>query len=260
METQPSTTPDSGHAPTLPGTASASFESGVHGITLTPLGLVSTRSDLSPDEFSTLFRAALTINRAGNWILGDTLNIAERRWGNQITGSKYAEAANFTGLSVSTIRHITYTCLAIPYDRRRADLSFSHHIEACSRSLDPKVQDIALELAAKKGMSIRAMRKAMRDALPGEPDDWAQQELSAGAENDDRPFGQLSMPKPPKPGAPPLWDAMNFVDWAKEEDPYGYDCAQCEQAFKLIEPLIDYIAELKARMDELEIPHTSQDD
>ncbi len=255
METSPITI-DTELAPPAANAATSALSCEVHGIQLTPLGIIASREDLSAEEYNTLLRSALVISRASNWIIGDTLNIAERLWGNKATGSKYAEAAAFTGLSISALKQISLTCRAIPYERRHADLSFTHHVEARSHSCNPDIQDNALAEASEQKQSIREMRKAMRSAQAAEC--AAKPELSAGAENDDRPFGLIDLPERAKPGAPPLWDALKFADWVKKQDPEEYDREQCEQALELAAPIAEYYEAVCARMKELDNPENAQ--
>ena len=258
METHPTNTTS-----LVPASAKAglpTLNDNLQGVSLTSLGVISTRNDLSREEYHSLFHTALVISRASNWVLGDTLNLAERLWGNKAAGSKYAEAAAFTGLSVSALKQISLTCKAIPLERRHADLSFSHHVEARSHTSNPELQDRALAQAAEKKQSIRAMRKAMRSERATNSEGYEQPELSAGAENDDRPFGMINLPQADRSGTLPRWDALNFIDWVKNEDPFEYDLPQCEQTFQLMEPLIDYLDELKAHMEELRNTQDSHHD
>lgn len=134
----------------------------VPGVTISPLGITTTREDISRDEYNSLFRTVVSMSRCANWLLGDALNLADRQFGNQYTGSKYDEAAEATGLSRSTIRDIAQTCKAITIDRRHPDLSFTHHREAFAHSKNPDEQDHVLATASEQGQSVKDMRKSVR--------------------------------------------------------------------------------------------------
>ncbi len=228
------------------GSATPAIPCDVPGVSLTQLGLIVTREELSPDEYNRLLHTSLVISRASNWVLGDTLNLASRTWGNKATGSKYEEAAAFTGLSPSTIRHIANTCRSIPYGRRHPDLSFTHHAEACAHTSDPDEQDAVLSMASEQKQNVSDMRKSMRSAGSARPK--TTDELSAGAENDDRPFGLIDLPERAKPGAPPLWDALKLVDWVKKQSPEKYSLEQCEQAVELAAPVAAFYEAVRERM------------
>ncbi len=248
METSPSII-EADLVPAAAKTEIATLNCDVPGVTLTPLGIVASRNDLSAEEYNKLLNTALVISRASNWIIGDTLNLAERLWGNKATGSKYEEAAAFTGLSVATLKQVALTCRFIPYERRHADLSFTHHVEARSYSSNPDEQDSVLAQASEQKQTVKEMRRTMRTSQAA--DSAAKPELSAGAENDDRPFGLIDLPERAKPGAPPLWDALKFGDWVKKQDPEEYDREQCEQALELAAPIAEYYEAVCERMKEL---------
>lgn len=135
----------------------------VDGVIMTPIGLKVLKFDITPDDFNTLFSSALMLGRAANWILGDTLDLADRTWGNQTTGSKYEQASRETGLSISTLRNIVSVCHNIPYEQRRPGLSFSHHLEANFSSESVEERERFLDQATEQKMSVRDLRNAIRE-------------------------------------------------------------------------------------------------
>ncbi len=140
-----------------------SFPMVVEGVELTALGLKApAETELSPEQFNTLFCAATTLSRASNWILGDTLDLAERTWGNRATGSKYEEASRQTGMAVSTIRQIVCVCHNIPLEQRRHDLSFTHHLEACFKTDSVAEREAALDRASNEKTSVKNFRTELR--------------------------------------------------------------------------------------------------
>ncbi len=135
----------------------------VDGIEVTALGLrVPDTKDITPSEFNSLLRCAISCSRASNWIIGDTLDLAERTWGNKATGSKYEEAARETGMSISTLKHIASICHNIPYENRRATLSFTHHLEAHNLTDSVSEREAALDRACEEHTSVKALRTELR--------------------------------------------------------------------------------------------------
>lgn len=221
----------------------------VRGVTLTAMGIRTERQDLSTEEFNCLFSASLSISRSANWLLGDTLNLADRQWGNNATGSKYEEAARKTGLSLNSIKQIALTCKAIPLERRHPDLSFTHHVEARCYSCNPDVQDKLLAQASEQRLNVKTMRKAIYEKAA---ETRTPEQQAENGENDDRPFGLIDLPERVSPDAPPMWDALKFVAWVAKQEPDNYDYEQCLQALELVNPIADYREQVQARLQELE--------
>lgn len=134
----------------------------VQGIAFTPIGLnVTADAEISATDFNTLFAAVTSVNRASHWLLGDTLELADRTWGNRTTGSKYEEASKETGLSISTLKQIVSVCHQIPYEQRHAGLSFSHHLEACFKTATAEERENVLARAEKEHTTVRDLRKSL---------------------------------------------------------------------------------------------------
>lgn len=138
------------------------YPSPVSGIHFTPIGLdLSQAGEVSAGDYNTLFAAVTSVNRASHWLLGDTLELADRTWGNRSTGSKYEEASKETGLSISTLKQIVSVCHQIPYHQRHAGLSFSHHLEACFKTATAEERERVLHLAEKEHTTVRDLRKSL---------------------------------------------------------------------------------------------------
>ena len=134
------------------------------GITVTPLGLkVEEGATVTPEAFSELFAKVLGFSKAANWLLGDTLALADRTWGNRFSGSKYEEAAVALGVCVGTVKGIVRTCQRFPMEQRSAELSFTHHLEVCNTRLSEDEQEQAIKEAEEKNMSCSAFRKRLRE-------------------------------------------------------------------------------------------------
>ncbi len=136
----------------------------VKGIEMTSLGLkVAEGVTITPAQFNTLLCSVTALSRASNWLLGDTLDIADRAWGNQHTGSKYEELSKETWMAVSTIKNIVSVCHRIPYDERHPNLSFSHHLEALSRTDNFSERESMLERAEAERMPIKKFRSELME-------------------------------------------------------------------------------------------------
>ncbi len=134
------------------------------GIELTALGLkVGEGATLTPVQFNQLLQTVTSLSRSTNWLLGDTLDIADRAWGNKYSGSKYEEVSKETGMSVSTIKHIVSVCHRIPYDERHPGLSFSHHLEALARTDNFSERESMLEMAEAEKMPIKKFRAELME-------------------------------------------------------------------------------------------------
>lgn len=219
----------------------------VPGIELTAMGLriSDERAEVTTTEYHTLFAFALRTSRCANWLLGDVLCLADRQWGNQYTGSKYKEAADATGLAISTIRHIAATCKGIPYERRHRDLSFTHHVEAFAHSGDPEEQERVLEAASRDKLSIKQMRHNIREAstatsLP--PDATAT--ITSGCD-------ELGLPERVTPDAPPMWDIRKFHQWIEKTDVDDFDEKRCNRALELLSPILRFHERVQQRLSDL---------
>ncbi len=232
---------------------------GVEGIVLSGSGLIVDGDiELTPQKYNVLFSTVLSLNKSCNWLLGDTLLLADRTWGNQHTGSKYEEAAAATGLSLCTIRHIVSTCKAFPRELRHADLSFKHHSEAVRLQDNPDVQAEVLQKASNEKMSTKLLRKEivkrkhiLATTAPSETDDAPVADAKP-KKRDVLGFELLGLPERVSPDAPPMWDILKFHQWIKKTDAYEFDREKCEKALELFEPILDFHADVKARLAELD--------
>ena len=226
------------------------IESGVPGIQMCGNGLVITKEDISAEEFNTVFRTVLSINKSSNWLLGDILLLGDRRWGNQYTTGKYEEAMQATGLSRSTLRDFVQTCKKFPVDKRHAGLSFTHHQEIARTDADPDQREEVLKRAADEKLTCTALRKELHKTKFKEEPEVDLSRPPVGEEPDR--LALLDLPERVSPDAPPKWDAFNFGRWAEKQEPCEYTREQCEAALELLKPLLEYHEEIMFRMKELE--------
>jgi hypothetical protein len=95
--------------------------------------------------------------RSSNWWIGDWV-----RHGMRVYGEKYAIAARVTGYDVQTLMNMVYVANRFEVSRRRENLSWSHHA-ACAR-LDAPAQELWLGRSQEHGLSVRALRAALKAA------------------------------------------------------------------------------------------------
>lgn len=207
----------------------------LEGVRLTPQGLAWSEgaaeegAGLSVAAFLRIFRAVLALHQAGNWLLGDALALADRRWGNRCTGSKYEEAAQRTGLSLTTLRGIVCTCRAYPLEWRHGGLSFSHHREAMMGSASPEQREQWLLLAEQEGMSCAAFRRFVR----------------AEASRESRTQREAEEPEEAPQGAPGLYELSRFVVWASRHRVASLSLEMRRELWKRLEPVARYREELR---------------
>lgn len=127
---------------------------------VTRLGLVLT--DVPEyDEWAAMGLQLQGLARSLHWLSGDWLNIGEREY-----GETYAQAIEATGYSAQTLMNAKYVCSRIPIERRRENLSYSHHAEVAS--LPAEEQEAWLDMAEKEGWSRSELRKQVKntEAVP----------------------------------------------------------------------------------------------
>ncbi len=235
--------------------------SGIEGISMTGCGLVVDNAEISTAEFNSLFRNVLTLHKSSCWLLGDTLLLGEKRWGSRITKDKYEEAAAATGMSRGTLHNIVLTCSRFPLEARHPELSFTHHQEVAATDANPDQRAAVLEQAAQEKMSCTALRKHLhktRFTEPDEPEEKYDESVEPGKLLDPaNPMSIINLPERSAPDAPPLWDALKFVDWVDKQDPDEYNLEQCQQALKLSEPIVAYHAAVLERFKALNDPETA---
>lgn len=215
------------------------------GILFTPLGLkVVEGTDVTSELYSRLFAKVKSLYKASSWLLGDTLALADRTWGNQHTGSKYEEAAQLTGLSIGTIKGIVRTCLSFPLEQRSMELSFTHHLEIWHTSLPEPEKERVIQEARAQNMSCTALRKRLREVKAASMTTEEKRELNG--ENDDRPFGLVEMPEPRKENEPPMFDLLKLKMWIRKHSVDEVPAAQRVELLNDFTVILPFVAELYA--------------
>lgn len=90
-----------------------------------------------------------------HFLIGDWLLIGEFRW-----KDTYREAVERFGFEIQTLRNDKWIAQRIPLERRREDLSFSHHKEVAD--LEEEEQEELLEKATKEKLSTRDLIKLIQ--------------------------------------------------------------------------------------------------
>lgn len=128
------------------------------------MGLINADA-LGKEDFNKLFRSVLSDHKRVNWVLGDLL-LQSTRWGNgKSSRVKYAEAKQALGCSDSTLRNIVLTCHKIPKEKRRAELSFTHHQETVKLKCSMAQREELLQKAIDEKMLCKDFRIYCRECI-----------------------------------------------------------------------------------------------
>ena len=159
--------------------------------------------------------------------LGDLLAYGGGQYRGQIT--EYAAAA---GLDPGTLRVAKLVCSRIEVLCRHNTLSWSHHCEVGKAFKRPDEIESWLSLAEREGLSVRALRKRIRQKLAGptSPDSGPTAAGSAA------PFALLRE----------LRAVGRFVQ-NHTEVWQEWSPATCELALSELQPIVDFLEEMKAR-------------
>ena len=159
--------------------------------------------------------------------LGDLLAYGGGKYRGQIT--EYAKAA---GLDPSTLRIAKLVCSRIPVLSRHNTLSWSHHCEVGKAFKPPDEIEAWLGLAESEGLSVRKLRKRIRQHLAGplSPDG------GPGSAGRAAPFALMRE----------LRALGRFVE-NHSEVWQAWPPATCELALLELQPIVDFLEEMKAR-------------
>jgi hypothetical protein len=114
---------------------------------------------LTLDEWQGYGSRLGTVSKSTNWWLGDWVRFGQRHY-----DQRYREAAEVTGYDEQTLMNFAYVAGRYDVSRRREALSWSHHAELAA--LEAPTQDLWLDHATLRGLSIRQLRAAVRQARP----------------------------------------------------------------------------------------------
>lgn len=99
--------------------------------------------------------------REAAWIIGDLLVYGEANY-----GEDYSQAIDASCIEPKTAKNRMAVCRAFGPARRREGLYLGHHAELTA--LSEKDQDRLLDLAIAEQLSVRQLRKLVRDEFPSE--------------------------------------------------------------------------------------------
>lgn len=109
--------------------------------------------DTPYDQCEALAKMFGELHKRCAWYIGDLLNHMEK-----VFGETYAQAADATGLNVTTLYNYTSVCAHIPRSRRRSKVRFSTHSEVAY--LEPDEQTRWLKEAEKHNYTKQELRDA----------------------------------------------------------------------------------------------------
>lgn len=90
------------------------------------------------------------------WLIGDWMIYGNRRF-----GASAAIVAESSGLAIKTIANTVSVCTNIPQERRRLELSYTHHREVAY--LDAEDQVRLLDTAVREQLTTLALRAVIRE-------------------------------------------------------------------------------------------------
>jgi hypothetical protein len=115
-------------------------------------------TELNNHEWIVTGRKLGAISRCSQWWIGDWVRYGSARW-----GERYTLAARITGYDGRTLRNMAWIASSFAPERRRHDLTWSHH--ACVASLDPAEQTHWLNRCLLERLSVADLRVELRTAL-----------------------------------------------------------------------------------------------
>jgi hypothetical protein len=130
------------------------------GCQITPTSLSFT-TNISYGEYERLAKQLLSAEQSIQWWLGDLLNYGERAY-----GERYAQAADLSGRTVSTLSNWMWVAERFPASRRRDGVRWTMHREVAK--LDPDEQDQWLGVAESEGWSREQLVSSLRNTPSGD--------------------------------------------------------------------------------------------
>jgi hypothetical protein len=120
---------------------------------------LSLPDDLEFDAWENLGSTLIRFARSNAWWLGDWANYGERNYLEEYSQALDAEEHR---KELHTVQNYKWVADAIPPERRRAELHWTHH--EIVAAMTPDDQDIWLQRAIDEDMSTRDLKKAIKDA------------------------------------------------------------------------------------------------
>jgi hypothetical protein len=108
---------------------------------------------------------ATTLSDHVNFMIGDVLNFSNAKW-----GEKYTAALNQTGRARTTLWDYASVAKRIPFEKRVAALTFSHHREILRIGNDEKITTVLKEVGAQaekgKAPTVKELRHKVQKLTP----------------------------------------------------------------------------------------------
>lgn len=120
------------------------------------------QGDMPWEQWHSAVMELARMNRAGQFWLGDAILYGEARFGDM-----YAQAIELTGLDYATVANAIRTARAIPPDRRRESLTYSHHLIVAA--LPAPEQDEWLQKAEEDGLTVQRLRSRLNQKVSEQP-------------------------------------------------------------------------------------------
>ncbi|GIF09347.1 LmbU family transcriptional regulator [Actinoplanes siamensis] len=114
-------------------------------------------NDLPIESWSSIGDHLLSVSDSSSWWIGDWLVFGQEQY-----KDRYRRAIKGTALNYQTLRNYAWIARRFEPARRRARLTFQHHVEVAA--LPPHIQDHWFGLAEKFGWSKNELRKQIRDS------------------------------------------------------------------------------------------------
>lgn len=120
------------------------------------MGLQVDEKTFTMEDAQTILNAFIGVRDKSKWIIGDLLNIAERKWGEKYTGLVDANL-----YEPATLRQWAWVCRNVHLSMRIDKLSFQHHLEVAG--LPDDVQKEILEKASSEEWSSRSIKDEVKN-------------------------------------------------------------------------------------------------
>lgn len=195
----------------------------IPGVRATRLGL-EIDENLTAEDAATVFACIEHITGCSNWLWGDALAFAARKWGNQYVDSKYKQASEATGLAVQSLKMARFVAERIPMARRRRDLTFTHHSEVAFNFSNVMEQDEWLDRALTEKWTAIQLRRAIR---------LAKQEIH-------------EEPNPDAGKYDPCGAYLTLVGWLRKQNPEDWPDDQVEVWINDLQPIEEFRQRLLA--------------
>lgn len=158
----------------IPTSAPAAMQLALElGATTDSISLVITDPDLPFENWENIGRCIGFAGNAWQWWAGDWINTGEALYGEESAQgvddptTRYDALRRVTGQAQQTLLNVSSVCRKVSRERRRGELTFTHH--AAVASLEPDEQTRWLQAAIDNNWSVSELKQAIKDEK--HPDD-----------------------------------------------------------------------------------------